>query len=91
MTHQKEITRIQFYEAMRKYWQTVNQLPIHLQEACPNFEYFLSPAHYSNFNMDYIELSITGTKRYEALYSPHAVTLLNLYAIQHLQLMEAMK
>lgn len=88
MTRQREITRIQFYEGMHKYWQTVNQLPTYLQEVCPNFEDFLSPAHYSNFNMDYIELSITGTKRYETLLSPHAITMINLYAIQRLQSME---
>jgi len=79
---QMQISKDEYLEGVMKYWYAVTKLPIELQEKCPNFDKFLSPANYSNFSQEWIELSITGTNRYKMLDSPHAVTLLGIYAAQ---------
>lgn len=84
-----EITDDELAETSFKYCDAVAKLPPQLQKKCPSFQKFLSPANYTNFNQDIIELSITGTERYKWLQSPHAVTLLAMYAAQRFDKNEA--
>lgn len=79
-----EITEIEFLEARINYVEALIKLPASLRAVCPNFEKFLSPANYSNFDSNPIGLSITGTERYKMLQSPHAVTLLAMYAAKRI-------
>lgn len=88
-TRQMEITHAQLSEASFKYCDAVAKLPPDLQKQCPTFEKFLSPANYTSFNSDPIGLSITGTVRYKMLWSPHATTLLAMYAAQRFDKNEA--
>jgi hypothetical protein len=82
-----EISYKEYWETDRLYSKLCSQLPLKLFEIMPSFYDFLSPAHYSSCpdpHRQYIqiELSITGQRRYNMLHSPHALTLLKVYAIQ---------
>lgn len=74
-------------------------LPVELQIVCPPFHRFLSPSNWSMIDDDHpsevlrrnvsrfddtIELSITGAQRWAMLKSPHAQTLIRIYALQRL-------
>lgn len=82
-----EVTQVQFLTMMFRYMELKAKLPPELQKVLPLFKNFLSPANLNNFNLSYHDteiLSITGTKRWKLLESPHALTLLRAYALQHL-------
>ena len=88
-----EITSVEYNEAMWKYWGLVNTLPLKLQEMCPDFDFYLSPSNWSSLRnyqtgrditREWVELSITGAQRYNQLQSPHARTLLAVYAAKKL-------
>lgn len=78
-----------------RYQGFVRALPKELQEVCQEFHRFLSPAKWSIIDRGawlykaYIdggtlELSITGEKRWAMMKSPHAATLIRIYALQRL-------
>lgn len=76
-----EISRVEFYQAMRIYKQLIGEMPADYQEQFPTIEKFLSPASWTrSFRHDVIELSITGGRRYEMLMGPHAKALMMAYA-----------
>jgi len=81
-TKQMEITDDELASASFRYCDAVAELPPTLRWKMPSFHEFLSPAHTTNFNQDWISLSMTGTQRYKMLQSPHVVTLLAIYAAQ---------
>lgn len=82
---QIEISKDQYIESLIKYQIALAQLSPELRRKCPsNFNKFLSPANYTNFDNDSIELSLTGTERYKMIWSPHVVTLLAIYAAQRI-------
>lgn len=85
MTSQIEISKDQYIDSLIKYHIALAQLSPELRKKCPpNFDKFLSPANYTNFDNDPIGLSVTGTERYKMVWSPHVVTLLAVYAAQRI-------
>lgn len=83
-----EIDAEQYTTMVAHYHALKESLPPHLQEQLPTtLGKFLSPANIINWRFNYNgteELSITGTKRWQMLQSPHALTLLKAYAVQRL-------
>lgn len=84
-----EITGAEFLNMKCHYKVLVEQLPPHLQTACPYaLDKFLSPIGLSKFNFDYFDqtvaLSVTGRERWQMLSSPHARALLQAWAIKRL-------
>lgn len=81
----REITRVQYYDAMCIYKNLIGEMPGEYKEQFPIIDKFLSPASWTrSFADDVIELSITGKRRFDALMGPHAKVLLMAYAAQRM-------
>lgn len=85
-----ELSRSEYMEAIRLYWAVVNTLPVDLQEACPNSDTFLDtdgwifskPQNWKSPDArNFVMLNDRGAANYRMLRSPHAKTLMRVYAL----------
>lgn len=90
-----EISTDDFILEEIRYQGFVRALPQELRDLCPTFCRFLSPANWSMIDRGTwlykayvdggtLELSITGAQRWAMMKSPHAATLIRMYALQRL-------
>lgn len=80
------LSRKRYIETVSMYWETIDKLPVPMQRMFPAFNTFVNNAVF--LEREWMELTPAGTRLYELLHSPHAATLLAIYAHRHLTPME---